>query len=87
MPLLALQSVEELRSEAGELRVADVEVDARRHGDGEEERRGDVDDLRVLDVDGDLAAAQAHEGPRRDVLHLLPVDAQSVGRLVNGNQV
>ena len=38
VPLLALQRVEELRPEAGEPRVADVEVDARGHGDGEEER-------------------------------------------------
>ena len=38
VPLLALQRVEELRPEAGEPRVADVEVDARGHGHGEEER-------------------------------------------------
>ena len=41
--------------------------------------RGDVDDRRVADVDGDGAAAQPHQRPRRDVLHLLPVDAKPVG--------
>ena len=76
VPLLALQSVEQLGAETGQLRVADVELDARRHRDREEERRGDVDDLRVLDVDVDVPAAEAHEGARRDVLDLLPVDAQ-----------
>ena len=82
VPLLALQSVEQLGAETGQLRVADVELDARRHRDREEERRGDVDDLRVLDVDVDVPAAEAHEGARRDVLDLLAVDAQPVYRIL-----
>ena len=88
VPLLAFKSVQQLGPEAGQPRVANVELDARRHGYREEERSGDVNDLRVPDVDLDVAAAEAHEGASRDVLHLLAVDAQlPQSRRVRGGEV